>query len=309
MLNTRTVIIRRAVCASVAMLGLGGAAIAAPGPGAMAAETGSHVSLAVAGDAPLGPPDPGRRAAAANSACDPADLPGGAEGPDNDGDECGFTVQGQIPLPTPPVQPSVRADSEFAEGSQQLAAWCDSGTYIKDKALGFAAADWFGQIFAPYAEYFLLHFLDGSGTSLDEADSTPLAFEASHSSVFQAADQEFQHYAKNLLDQGNLAADISKGLHTVDFSTSSIPDLFWGFGGTQGLLVNGSGYQENGRYVGTITYKIEDIYGFYAAEKFHGMGPRMHYLQGICGAPYHRGGAHWFQDSVSVTVPFDQPIG
>jgi hypothetical protein len=38
-----------------------------------------------------------------------------------------------------------------------------------------------------------------------------------------------------------------------------------------------------------------------------GFGPPMRYLQTVCGAPRHAGGARWFPDSVTVTVPFVQP--
>ena len=37
-----------------------------------------------------------------------------------------------------------------------------------------------------------------------------------------------------------------------------------------------------------------------------GFGPPMRYLQTACGAPRHAGGAHWFPDTITVTVPFDR---
>ncbi len=33
-------------------------------------------------------------------------------------------------------------------------------------------------------------------------------------------------------------------------------------------------------------------------------GPPMRYLQTVCGAPQHPGGAHWFPDTITVTVAF-----
>jgi hypothetical protein len=33
----------------------------------------------------------------------------------------------------------------------------------------------------------------------------------------------------------------------------------------------------------------------------------MRYLQTVCGAPQHSGGARWFPDSITVTVPFSRP--
>lgn len=38
-----------------------------------------------------------------------------------------------------------------------------------------------------------------------------------------------------------------------------------------------------------------------------GFGPSMRYLQTVCGAPQHAGGAHWFPDTITVTMPLDQP--
>lgn len=69
------------------------------------------------------------------------------------------------------------------------------------------------------------------------------------------------------------------------------------------MLPNG----ENGRYAGTLSYVIRDSYGFPASDTLGGFGPPMRYLQTVCGAPAHAGGAHWFPDSITVTVPFDRP--
>ena len=85
---------------------------------------------------------------------------------------------------------------------------------------------------------------------------------------------------------------------------SRTSDLYWGFRGTQGLTVTGSGHRENGRYVGTLSYVIRDSYGFPAGDTLEGFGPPMRYLQTACGAPQHAGGARWFPDTITVTVPF-----
>jgi hypothetical protein len=101
--------------------------------------------------------------------------------------------------------------------------------------------------------------------------------------------------------------ELSSGqLPTVTFSDTT-SDLYWSFRGTQGLTVSGSGSRKSGRYVGTLTYVIRDSYGFPADDTLDGFGPPMRYLQTVCGAPQHAGGAHWFPDTVTVTVPFDQP--
>src|SRR5690242_2864428 len=84
-------------------------------------------------------------------------------------------------------------------------------------------------------------------------------------------------------------------------------DLYWGFRGTQGLTVTGRGARENGRYAGTLSYVIRDSYGFPVGDTLDGFGPPMRYLQTVCGAPRHAGGAHWFPDTITVTVPFNRP--
>ena len=83
--------------------------------------------------------------------------------------------------------------------------------------------------------------------------------------------------------------------------------LVLGFRGTQGLTVTGSGVRKSGRYVGTLTYVIRDSYGFPADDTLDGFGPPMRYLQTVCGAPQHAGGAHWFPDTITATVPLSQP--
>ena len=56
-----------------------------------------------------------------------------------------------------------------------------------------------------------------------------------------------------------------------------------------------------------MTFVIRDSYGFSADDTLDGFGPPMRYLQTTCGAPQHAGGAHWFPDAITVTVPFNQP--
>jgi hypothetical protein len=94
-------------------------------------------------------------------------------------------------------------------------------------------------------------------------------------------------------------------LPTVAFE-SKVTDLYWGFRGTQGLTVTGSGGRKNGRYSGSLTYVIRDSYGFPASDTLNGFGPPMRYLQTVCGAPQHAGGARWFPDTITVTVPFSK---
>jgi len=84
-------------------------------------------------------------------------------------------------------------------------------------------------------------------------------------------------------------------------------DLYWGFRGTQGLTVSGTVSRKSGRYAGTLSYVIRDSYGFPPSDTLHGFGAPMRYLQTACGAPHHPGGAHWFPDTITVTVPFNRP--
>ena len=84
-------------------------------------------------------------------------------------------------------------------------------------------------------------------------------------------------------------------------------DLYWEFRGTQGLTVSGHGTRENGRYAGSLSYVIRDSYGFPVGDTLDGFGPPMRYLQTVCGGPRHAGGAHWFPDTITVTVPFSRP--
>ena len=48
-------------------------------------------------------------------------------------------------------------------------------------------------------------------------------------------------------------------------------------------------------------------YGFPVGDTLRGFGPPMRYLQTVCGAPQHAGGARWFPDTITVTVPFSRP--
>jgi hypothetical protein len=186
---------------------------------------------------------------------DPDDLPGRAEGPDNDGDECSFTITGKKALPPVSTDP----DSEFAVGNKTLAAQCSRGRFQYAEAMGHAVVAGFSTGRTPNAANLLAHFLGGSGTPQDLPDGSLLSKEAKNDPQFLALDKAVQAAAKALLDGGQQTVDVSSGLHTVDFSSSSSdPDLQGAFGGTQGLDVNGSGYLQNGRYVGTITYITRD---------------------------------------------------
>jgi hypothetical protein len=246
--------------------------------------------------------------------CDPDDLPGGPEGPDGDGDECNFTVDGTAPLPTPPGNPDDKAASEgeFAQGTAAKAKKCNTIIYNLAEIDGTEAVGAMAVLGAPTGATWLAHFLNGSGAPIDLGDSSPLAGAVKKSSAFKALDAAVQAEAKRQLDGGQQSVTLDKAFlrqHQPSFTSGAPADPEWAFGGTQGIDVHANGFPQNGNYVGEITYTIRDVYGFYDKyEKFPIVGKEMHYLQGTCGAPYHKGGAHWFYDSVTVTVKFQQRI-
>jgi hypothetical protein len=209
-----------------------------------------------------------------------------------------FTVAG-----TRPVLPSGSQDTH----AQTADASCDSSTFRADKALGARVAHGFALAGFPASADLLTHFLKGKGTEVDYRAGSPISKQALASGVFRAADNEVTEAILRELKAGRAHVRLSAAqLPTVAFE-SRASDLYWGFRGTQGLTVTGSGRRENGRYVGTLSYVIRDSYGFPAGDTLEGFGPPMRYLQTACGAPQHAGGARWFPDTITVTVPFSRP--
>jgi hypothetical protein len=275
----------------VLLLSAGAGRLGAPADAVTGAPATSHASVASAST-------PGWD-------CDPNDLPGGSEGPDDDGDECNFTITGSIPVPTPSS-----GLGEFAEGSPANAANCSAIKFAAAQVVAGGALTYIDAHDAPYAITWLEHFLNGTGTPLYAPNGGSLSRAVQADPQFIELNNTVQATAKGLLDGGELDVDVTPVLHTLNFSVSGTDiDLQLSFGGTQGIEVDGNGFPQNGRYIGQLTYTIEDVYGFYATGKFLGASSAMHYLQGTCGAPYYSGGAHWFYSSVIVTVPFNQPIG
>jgi hypothetical protein len=155
----------------------------------------------------------------------------------------------------------------------------------------------------------LTHFLNGKGTKVDYPAGSPISNKARSSSAFRAVNNEVQEAILRQLKAGKTHVQVSGAqLPTLAFESKN-SDLYWGFRGTQGLTVTGNGSRKNGRYAGTLSYVIRDSYGFRASDTLHGFGAPMRYLQTACGAPKHAGGAHWFPDTITVTVPFNQPSG
>ncbi|MFY9926706.1 MAG: hypothetical protein WAK82_01770 [Streptosporangiaceae bacterium] len=191
--------------------------------------------------------------------------------------------------------------------AQTPGASCDSATLAADHALGVKVARGFVLANFPVAADLLRHFLTGEGTDVSYRAGSLISKQALASTAFRAVDSEVQAAVLSQLKAGRTHVQLSAGrLPAVAFESAN-SDLYWGFRGTQGLTVTGSGRRENGRYAGALSYVIRDSYGFPASDTLAGFGPPMRYLQTACGAPQHAGGARWFPVTITVTVPFSQP--
>ena len=175
------------------------------------------------------------------------------------------------------------------------------------RLLGVRVADGFALAGFPASADLLRHFLKGKGTEVEYRAGSLISKQALASRAFRAVNNEVQEAILSQLKAGRTRVRLSAAqLPAVAFE-SRASDLYWGFRGTQGLTVTGSGRRENGRYTGTLSYVIRDSYGFPAGDTLAGFGPPMRYLQTVCGAPQHAGGAHWFPDTITVTVRFSRP--
>ena len=209
-----------------------------------------------------------------------------------------FTVAG-----VRPVLPSGSQDTH----AQTPDASCDSATFAADEALGVKVAHGFALANFPASADLLAHFLSGKGTEVDYRAGSLISKKALASGAFRAVDNKVREAVLSQLKAGRTRVKLSAAqLPRVAFE-SRTSDLYWGFRGTQGLTVTGSGSRKNGRYVGTLSYVIRDSYGFPPSDTLGGFGAPMRYLQTACGAPQHAGGAHWFPETVTVTVPFNPP--
>ena len=130
--------------------------------------------------------------------------------------------------------------------------------------------------------------------------------EARASSAFRSLNRDVQATALSQLRAGRSRVRLTGPvLRTIRFAgPAASRDLYLGFRGTQGLDVRGTGTMTGRRYTGRLTYVIRDSYGFPPRDQLLGFGPAMRYLQVNCGSPATPGGARWFPDSITVTVPF-----
>jgi hypothetical protein len=202
-----------------------------------------------------------------------------------------------------PVLPNGSQDTN----AQATGTVCDRRKLSADRALGAEIAAGFALDGFPVASSLLTHFLAGDGTVVAYPAGSPISRLARASSVFKTMNGEVQHAILGQLNAGLTSVKLSAWqLPTVAFESTS-SDLYWAFRGTQGLTVTGHGSLANGRWTGTLTYVMRDSYGFPVGDTLAGFGPPMRYLQTVCGAPQHSGGARWFPDSITVTVPFSRP--
>jgi hypothetical protein len=213
-----------------------------------------------------------------------------------------FAVAGDHPVP-----PNGSQDTSAATPGTV----CNSAESAKDRSLGRHIADGFKLTGFQVAAALLDHFIQGKGTQIDYPAGSPISKQALASSAFGVINKQVQAQILRQLKAGQAQVRLSAAqLPTVGFE-SPASDLYWAFRGTQGLSVTGTGTGtgtgSKGRYTGTLTYVIRDSYGFPANDNLAGFGPPMRYLQTVCGAPQHTGGAHWFPDTITVSVPFDHP--
>ena len=237
-------------------------------------------------------------ATASPTTASPATASPTTASPSLTGASTAFTVAGDNP-----VTPNGSQDTDAATPD----ATCGSAQLKSNQLLGASIASGFSLEGFPAASNLLRHFLTGTGTAIHYRLGSAISNEARASAGFAAVNEIVQGEIAVRLKDGDTRVRLSAGqLPTVLFA-STASDLYWGFRGTQGLTVSGGGRDQNGRYVGTLTYVIRDSYGFPADDTLDGFGPPMRYLQTACGAPRHPGGARWFPDTITVRVPFNAP--
>lgn len=210
----------------------------------------------------------------------------------------GFTVAGVNPVPRNGSQDT---------GAQGYGASCDSATLSSDQRLGGEITDGFAATGLPASAGLLRHFLAGSGTAVGYPAGSQVSRLAAASAAFHEVSLSVQAAVARQLKAGATRVRLSAGqLPLVSFGSAQ-GDLYWGFRGTQGLTVTGRGSRASGIFTGALTFVIRDSYGFPAGDVLGGFGAPMRYLQTVCGAPQHAGGARWFPDSITVTVPLQVP--
>jgi hypothetical protein len=269
--------------------------------GAPAPSRPASTGPASTGPASTGPASTGPAAVPAPARTGPESTsPAGSASParPDDSGGGGFTVSGRDPVPPNGSQDTAAQAAGISCDTAKMASYQRTGDTI---ALGFSVAG------LSAAADLLRHFLAGAGTPVSYPAESQIAGLARTSAAFASVNRQVQAEVARQLRAGGTRVLLSAAqLPTVPFNAAG-GDLYWGFRGTQGLSVTGHGQRQGGAYTGTLSYVIGDSYGFPAGDTLGGFGAPMRYLQTVCGAPQHQGGAHWFPDTITVTVPFRQP--
>ena len=237
-----------------------------------------------------------------------------------------FAVSGSLPIPNTTSDP----DSDQAQGDPSGQS-CERAELRRAVGEGNDVADGAALLGAPDGAKLMRHFLGGSGTPVSFGAVSHVAKLVATDAAFRRTSRAVEAELKRQLSplmashRRDLPAHLSLGrdlLRAVrpDFdSLARDPDLYLSFRGTQGLSVRGAGRvvrpvqpDRTGHASGRLTYTISDVYGYDSEQQFrlfgHPVGPDLHYLQTICGAPTHPDGAHWFADAVTVTTRFSFPL-
>jgi hypothetical protein len=210
----------------------------------------------------------------------------------------GFTVRGVVP-----VAPNASQDTHAAGTS------CQPLLFRHDQNLGLVTELGFGSAGATASAQLLSHFLAGTGTAVRFGAGSRISRLARASGPFRQLNRQVQAIVGRRLRAGRADIRLPRAvLPLIRFGRpGSAQDLYLGFRGTQGLDVRGAGTRTARGYAGTLTYVIRDSYGFPPRDVLLGIGSAMRYLQTDCGRPPTSGGAHWFPDSITVTVPVRVP--
>ena len=116
-----------------------------------------------------------------------------------------------------------------------------------------------------------------------------------------AVEKEVASELKNKTGEVHIKLKAPDPLMTITLDHTK--DLEDSFRGTQGLEVSGGGSFHDSKYQGWLTYVIKDSYGYTVKNAQENLlFKALRYLQVNCGKPPILGGAHWFPDSVTVTV-------
>ena len=211
-----------------------------------------------------------------------------------------FTISGSLP-----VQVSSSQDTHATYPNSV----CSSSKFHQYEAAATAVEVYLEEVDARDAATLLEHFIEGSGTPVSFPAGSTLSQQLLSNSQFVALNSSAQHALVDALKLGENTVVLSQpALQRIALYLPN--DLKYSFGGTQGLKVSGTGHLVNGHYTGTLTYTIQDSYGFSTNDHFVGnVGDDMRYLQTNCGAPQSFGGARWFPASVTINVPFSLAAG